>query len=165
MALITLGANSGKGKVLQVVTATKTDTFTTSSTSNVTITGLEVNITPSSTSSKIFLSASVNIAESGSGGDFNLNIFRDSTNILLGDTAGNRTRTFSDLQSASTGNTNNVAPVVLDSPSTTSQITYSIKGMVNAGTVTGYVNRSSVDSNSSDYDRCASSITVMEIAG
>ena len=30
MALITLGANSGKGKVLQVVQTVKTDTFTVS---------------------------------------------------------------------------------------------------------------------------------------
>ena len=41
------------GKVLQVVSTTKTDTFTTSSTSFVDITGLSVSITPSSTSNKI----------------------------------------------------------------------------------------------------------------
>jgi len=42
-------------KVLQVVSATKTDTFSTSSTSFVDVTGLTANITPSSTSSKIMV--------------------------------------------------------------------------------------------------------------
>ena len=50
------------GKVLQVVSTAKTDTFSTSSTSFTDITGLSVAITPSATSSKIlvFLSCTKN---------------------------------------------------------------------------------------------------------
>ena len=40
--------NGGVGKILQVVSATKTDSFTTTSSSAVDITGLSVSITPSS---------------------------------------------------------------------------------------------------------------------
>ena len=43
------------GNILQVVSTTKTDTFSTTSTSYVDITGLSVSITPTSTSSKIFI--------------------------------------------------------------------------------------------------------------
>jgi hypothetical protein len=43
------------GKILQVVSTTKTDVFTTSSGSFTDITGLSVSITPSSTSSKVLI--------------------------------------------------------------------------------------------------------------
>ncbi len=53
MALITLGANSGKGKVLQVVGSSSTTNFTNSSTSLAEM--MNVSITPSSTSNKILI--------------------------------------------------------------------------------------------------------------
>ena len=46
-----LGSGVG-GKVLQVVSATKTDVFQTSSSSFVDVTGLSVSITPASTSNR-----------------------------------------------------------------------------------------------------------------
>ena len=46
----------GTGAVLQVVQATKTDSFTTTSTSFTTPTGLSLSITPSSSSNKILIS-------------------------------------------------------------------------------------------------------------
>ena len=49
---------SGAGKVLQVVSTTKTDTATTSSTSYSDISGLNLTITPSSASNKILIIAS-----------------------------------------------------------------------------------------------------------
>ena len=45
------------GRVLQVVTTTKTDTFTTTSSSLTDITGLSASITPASTSNKILIIA------------------------------------------------------------------------------------------------------------
>ena len=44
------------GSILQVAQATKTDTFTTTSTSFTDITGMTVNITPSSASNKVLVS-------------------------------------------------------------------------------------------------------------
>ena len=60
MALITLGANSGKGKVLQVVQGTSSTQFTQSSPTDGTVyypssNKLSASITPSSTSSKILI--------------------------------------------------------------------------------------------------------------
>jgi hypothetical protein len=52
--------------VLQVVSIPKTDTFTTSSTSDVAITGLSATITPTSATSKILIL--VNIGVSGTTG-------------------------------------------------------------------------------------------------
>ena len=49
------------GNIIQVVQAVKTDTFTTSSTSFVDITGLSVTITPSSSSSKILVRTFIRI--------------------------------------------------------------------------------------------------------
>ena len=68
MALITLGANSGKGKVLQVVQSVKTDTSSTTSTSAVDISGLSASITPSSASNKILI-----LVQIGTAGQSNFN--------------------------------------------------------------------------------------------
>ena len=48
-----------KGKVLQTVSANKTDAFSTTSTSFVDVTGLSVSITPASSSNKIYIVATV----------------------------------------------------------------------------------------------------------
>ena len=56
MAISRIGdAGLPAGSVLQVVQTVKTDTFATTSTSFVDITGVSVAITPSSTSSKILI--------------------------------------------------------------------------------------------------------------
>ena len=47
--------NGGVGKILQVVSTTKTDTASTSSTSYAAISGLSASITPSSSSNKILV--------------------------------------------------------------------------------------------------------------
>ena len=51
------------GKILQVQSTIKTDTFTTTSGSVTDITGLSVSITPASTSNKVLVIARVNIAD------------------------------------------------------------------------------------------------------
>ena len=48
-------ASQGLGKILQVVSTFKNDTFSTTSSSYVDVTGLSVAITPSATSSKILI--------------------------------------------------------------------------------------------------------------
>ena len=59
--VVTAGVVAGgalpAGSILQVVSVTKTDSFTTSSSSFVDITGLSATITPSSASSKILVSS------------------------------------------------------------------------------------------------------------
>jgi len=106
------------GKVLQVVTATDSTQRTTTSTSYVTASNtLSVNITPSSTSSKIFVTVSSAFGLP-SGADGIATIYRDSTNL-----EGSLGSGFARL-SASNGAS--IVMNVLDSPNTTSQVTYQV---------------------------------------
>ena len=159
------------GKILQVVSTTKTDTFsTTASTSSMaTLTGLSVSITPSSTSSKIIVMLGMNL---GSANDtiMTYQLYRDTTAISQGDAASNRPRVtgvsvYVDGAGAMQYGGSPISTQYLDSPSTTSSITYSVKiGSTVGNTI--YCNRTSADRDTTNYDaRSASTITLMEVAG
>jgi hypothetical protein len=158
-------SNFGTGAVLQVVQATKTNSFTTTSTSFTTPTGLSLSITPSSSSNKILIFANIGFEISGDAGHGYGSIRRDSTDIFIGDTAGSRPRT-TFAQNNSGGNGSVAFSIAyLDSPSTTSSISYSINVRSSNGT-TVYVNRSVRDNDGTAFDgRTVSSIIAMEIAG
>jgi len=153
----------GAFRILQVVSTAKTDTFSTTSTTFVDITGLSVSITPSATSSKILVMAYVTTSVSG---DIALNgrLMRDSTAIFVGDTASNRPRdTFYSAPTNLPAIGMGFSPIFLDSPNTTSATTYKFQMFVNSGT--GYVNRTGSDRDTTVFDgRTVSSITVMEIS-
>jgi len=149
------------GAVLQVVQGTLTTTATTSSTTFVD-TGLTVNITPSSSSNKILVWATLPVSQSSSANRIAAKVVRGSTDVLVGAAAGSR------LQAQSGGNINGanndtVTLMALDSPATTSSTTYKIQWAVSAGT--GYINQESADTNTATTMRYAASIVVMEIKG
>jgi hypothetical protein len=154
------------GGVLQVVSTTKTDTFSTTASSFTDVTGLSVSITPTSATSKIFVIlsiAGVNADTTGS----TARIARNGTGIGVATSAGSRNAGGTgEMYSTVAGSVFlTYVSTVLDSPATTSAITYS--GQIIAGSggsYTTYINRSATDSNSNGYTRGASSITVMEIA-
>ena len=155
----------GGGKVLQVLQTLKTDTQSfTSSSSFSDIVGLSVSITPSSTSSKILVSFCVSGGTGSDGGHLQMQLLRDSTAIGSADASSNRTRnTGIYFNTAVVGQVIQNNFMMLDSPSTTSSVTYKMQGMANSSTV--HVNRSSRDNDGSAHDgRCSSHITVMEIA-
>ena len=162
-----IGAVSRSGGILQVVSTTKTDTFSESLANNTlgsTVTGLTVDVTPRSTSSKAHITGSVNVDGYSVSGFV---LYRDSTPIAIGDAAGSRAR----LSAGNVPNfSNNFVETIpinyLDSPSTTSTVTYSIR-LYNASTATRtlYLNRSQTDTDSAGFGRYASTITVMEVAG
>jgi hypothetical protein len=112
----------GGGKVLQVLTATDSTHRTTTSTSFVTASNtLSVDITPSATSSKIFVQASFEAGtNSGSRGFWT--IYRDSSNL------GNANGMFS----VNASNDVSGSMTFLDSPSSTSQLTYAVYMKSNA---------------------------------
>lgn len=153
---------ASSGRVLQVVSATKTDTFsTTSSGSWIDVTGLSVSITPSSSSSKILVLYDTMIGPQDTGF---FRIVRDSTAIKQGDAAGGRIRTTIGSISPG-GNNDKSAPGAgnyLDSPASTSALTYKIQVQNYSGTLV--VNRSYNDSDATYSGRGASTITVMEVA-
>jgi len=148
----------GQGKVLQVVQAVKTDAFTTSSTSYVDITGMSSSITPSSSSNKILISIDIGGHDTNISSGLKYQIVRDSTPVGIGTISGNT--------ACSTGGTINnqrgegMHMVYMDSPSSTSSITYKVQGFAD-GSNTLYVNFRNGATNVSSI----STITLMEIAG
>ena len=141
----------GAFRVLQVVSTLKNDPQTVTSTSFVDITGLSVSVTPSSTTSKILVLATVFLSN-GANTSF-VNLVRDSTAIAQ-PSAGTSPATTITASSMA----NNSSVMFLDSPATTSATTYKLQIRVNTGT--GYVNRSSFDV----QQTAVSSITVFEVS-
>jgi len=154
-------SGSGVGKVLQVVSTTKTDTFSTSSTSYTDVTSLSASITPSSASSKILVIVNVLGSQDVNGNRIFMKLLRDSTSICIGDSAGSRDRVSFGSSSYETVFMTTWSQNYLDSPSTTSATTYKIQMRV-SGT-TGFINRADDDTDSSIHQRGASTITLIEV--
>ena len=167
---LTSGAKtSGFGKIGQIQSTTLTSTVSISSSSTSTfadVTGLSVNITPTSTSSKILVLYTVSF--SAGAGSKHMRLMRDSTAINIGD-AGQANQIRSTVSSRPAGtvydlDTANQAGQFLDSPSSTSQITYKIQVTLGASySSTAYINRTTSDNNNDFEPRTTSGITVMEI--
>ena len=154
---------SGVGKILQVVQDVKTDTFSTSSQAFVDVTGLSVSITPSSASNKILVMVSLALGNNGTHSDARL--MRDSTAIAIGDASSNRTRSTFHLSSVSNTDIPTPSMTWLDSPATTSAVTYKMQVAVPySSSYVIYVNRGADDSDAGYAGRLVSTITVMEVA-
>lgn len=160
------------GMVLQVVSTTKTDTFSTTSSSFVDVTGLSVSITPASTSSKILILLDMNITSDVAGGcGIQYRINGGNADTYVGDAAGTRTRAIRGYRAQGSAGVEfnwreSLMPATgtfLDSPNTASSVTYSAQVQINTNTL--YVNRGDGDGDVTNITRGASSITVMEIAG
>lgn len=142
------GVSASAGQVIQVVTDTDITERATTSSSFVDVTDVSVSITPSSASNKIFV-----IATGGGGMDGNAlayyTITRDSTNL------GNSSKGMLVIRGNSGAVYAGATMSVLDSPNTTSSITYKVQfRSTNAGANAFW-----------NYDEGKSSITVMEIKG
>ena len=149
------------GAVLQVVSTTKTDTFSTASGSHVDITGMSVSITPTSSSNKILIVVTIGCIGTDGNAAVALRLLRGSTVIAQPDvgTADPRDGFFQFYNNNQTGIGVGASVNFLDSPATTSSTTYKVSAYTNGGTC--YVNRLPGDSNW----HSTSTITVMEIAG
>ena len=154
----------GAGAILQIVNAvySSSSSFTTSG-STFQDTGLTASITPSSSSNKILVTYQL---ECGAETSYRhaVRLVRGSTNILLANSAGDRTRATN-----SNGNPpNNVrmssfSQTYLDSPGTTSSVTYKLMGWAESGG-DFFTNRSEVNSDSASHARGVSTMTLMEVA-
>jgi hypothetical protein len=158
-------ATPAGGKVLQVVTTFKSDTFTTSTGNTwVDITGLSATITPTSATSKVLILTSLVMqGKNGQNGAF-AKLVRGATDIGIGDAAGSRTRTTFDTYISDDddyGGQN--GHMYLDSPATTSATTYKWQVYGSAATANVYVNRGENDADSAARGRSASSIILLEI--
>ena len=156
------------GHVLQVQQAVKLDAF--SSTSGyptfVDVTGLSVNITPSSVNSKIYVMVSLNASgDMWAAGDIFFNLVRNTTNICVSTSGSSFNSSFRFIEYASSpGDTKYTTTQMgynfFDSPSTTASTTYKVQGCFMTGGYTWCVNRRMIN----DVVGSTSSITVMEIA-
>ena len=162
-----LTSATSTGKLLQVVQTVKTDVTSKGATSGSqtlgAIPGLSVNITPSATSSKIYVV--VNIKQGVEGNAWaRFQLYRDSTPIYLGDSVSGKTPFSNQTYLGNSFSATNVSENFLDSPNTTSQITYQVYWSARDGSGNiAYINRTGNDGG--DYAvRLASSITAMEIA-
>ena len=122
----------GGGGIIQVVSASTSVDFSTNSTSYVDITGCTVNITPKFSTSKIYVTMQGGRFGMYSNASYysNVQLVRDSTVLTYGSP--------SNRGSNSNGNaTGQGALSFLDSPATTSQITYKaqVKSSSSSGTV------------------------------
>jgi len=169
--------SGGVGKILQVVSSTKTDAWsqTASTTAGTDIPGTDqsgsgsvfcVKITPSATSSKILFTSSITIGMGGGAAYVQAFMVRGST-VLLPSTAGTGNIVNATFGLSGTGSayyTENMNFTFLDSPSSTSELTYKVQLGKGDNSYSLYVNRpASLDN--SVYNTCGSStFTVMEVS-
>ena len=152
------------GGIVQTQQTVKTDTFSVTSTSYTDVTGLSVTITPTNTNSKILVMVDVSVGSPTAAGIVT-RMMRDSTAIYIGDAAGSRPRALLYFDGSNQGQyeSNRFGGTYLDSPATTSTVTYKLQAYSTTGAAM-YINRSNYDYDGPLYDiRAASSITVMEI--
>ena len=155
-------APAGGGKVAQVVSTTKTSSFSTNSGTYTDVTGLSVSITPTLNTSKIMVFVDVQvIGDTGVGSAF-WQLVRGATAIAIGDTEGSRRRSTGQAYSADNNTAFSGSINYLDAPATTSATTYKVQILADAGG-SAFVNRSEGFGDNTGHAVNASSITVMEI--
>lgn len=153
----------GAFRVLQVVYATKIDTFTTTSTTFTDVTGLSASITPSATSSLVLVIAHMYGGNTTNDAGTSTNLVRGSTNIGAGTTAGSRPAAFSSNFFSTGAAQGSLGGVWVDNPATTSATTYKIQVRSgSAGTAT--IGRTGDDTDSGNRARTSSALILMEIS-
>ena len=156
--------NPKSGNIIQVVTVIKSSEFTESiaaGAKTALVTGLTVSITPASTSNKILVMTSI-ATHNGLESACPYIILRDSTEIFLGNDDDALRASVTGIGLASSGMAFNISYTGLDSPSTTSSITYGVK-LINPSSASTRTVR--VNGGSTSRVSASSSITLMEVAG
>ena len=161
------------GTVLQIKSATFADYQDISSTSWTDVSDLTISITPTNSNSKFYVIANVCGGATNAGYyGFHVRLARTISNtttpLQIGNAWGSRDRCSLSLGQYNSGGspiTNGTAQT-LDSPSTTSAITYKVQFKATQGLashrINGFYNN---NDDNSHRPAAASSITVMEIAG
>lgn len=142
----TIRTTTTPGTILQVVNATYS-TEISNSTATYSDAGLSASITPSSSSSKILILCSQGMFKSTTSAGIYMQVLRNSTSILINGRLGI-------TDSAGVGGSVLWSCNYLDSPSTTSSITYKTQFRNYNTTGTAYVN----------IDGSTAQITLMEVA-
>ncbi len=164
----TTSTNPTGGKVLQVQSTTKTSTYSQAigSGNYGSYMGLNVSITPSSTSHKILVMVHCNLGMNSSArcgwvcyrGGSVIDGWRGASNE-----GSSRARYSAGGRTSSNNHMTNATSQYLDSPSTTSSVTYSVR-LVGPDGYRNYLNRAENQSNEWSKPISSSNITVMEIS-
>ena len=161
------GLPSGSsGGIIQVKSVVKTDLFNTASSSFTDITGLSVSITPTRADSKILFQFHLgSFQNQNNTSRAFVRMVRDSTAICVGDAATGHECTAAVCSRANDDNYTQfpVSMQFLDSPSTTSAVTYKLQASCGNDGGTLYLN--SAGTQDAQGGNTASTITVMEISG
>ena len=134
------------------------------------ISGFTRTITPSSTSNKVLVMIMLNVSQSVSNQNCIATLYRNDSKVstAVGDSDGNRKQTTSGGQSAKDAvrDMNTITIMFLDSPSSTSELTYSVRLSHNEGaSMNLYVNRHKTDLDQTYSNRNASTMVLQEIEG
>jgi len=165
------------GGIIQIVQVVKSnaESLTATNTEQL-ITGMEASITPTRSDSKILVQVVLHASVGGSFGAHYAVLKRGSTSICIGDAGGaGQSRATISLQAPNhhtDGGNSNYGPGqscinFLDSPATTSAVTYGLYHRDASGgsnTNALYVNRGA-GNDAAYYNRTASTITLMEVSG
>jgi hypothetical protein len=149
------------GSIVQVVQGIKTNVASTNSTSFVD-SGLEVTITPRTTTNKILVSYAANIGTHTSHAF--LRLVRNGTPFAIGDASGTRIQCTHYVRHHNDQSLESYCMEFLDSPSTTSAVTYKLQYSVASTSYSVYINKSYADGHNTYYGRGSSTITAKEIA-
>jgi hypothetical protein len=161
------------GKILQVVQTVKTDIFSTALSTFTTVTGTTATITPSSVSSKILILGTmfVGISDGSGAKSAFVKVVGGNTSAYLGDSAGNRVQAVGTPGAHDGGFygaafANGFTSVAyLDSPATTSAVTYNLELRRGPALGTAFIGKSGKDDDSADFGRFPTTIILMEVAG
>ena len=130
------GILTSGGKILQVISQESTTGFATTSSTFVDVFDFTADITPSATSSKVLVMASSNMECDGSNNRSFATIRRDSTN--LGHSSGGLTQMHEYYYPGAQDQEMPCTMIYLDSPNTTSQVTYKVQIRLSGGTRAGW---------------------------
>ena len=158
------------GSILQVVTTTFTSTFSWSTKNSwVDMTGISATITPSSNSSKILVQVMLSTGDGGNNYERTYRVARGGTAIVEGPSVANimvRSSFATGMGSyASNACTVTIPYIYLDSPASTSALTYQLQGWAsNASVTTSYINQPYAPSTNTSPTGI-STMLLMEISG
>lgn len=158
-------AAAAGGKIGQVISATNTTGSTATPGSTFTnITGLSCAITPAATNSKILIVYSVSYTASGPNNSSGLRIARGGTGISISDAINSVNRTTSTTLGYDYATRFGTSSMnYLDSPSSTSELTYTIQ-WISPDSATLYLNSAANQATTNANDiRSVSALTVMEV--
>ena len=163
----TIATTANAGKILQVIQTVKKNRQTINSTTLVDITGMSVSITPSSASNKVLVNYSLVVFSNAV--YYALRLLRDSdSTIFIGDenpSATSQNRASFGSYDSSHVIADTIAQSFLDSPNTTSAITYKLQAYSPySSAYTIGINSGVVLDNYSYMNNCVSTITAMEVA-